>query len=163
MGKAENIKRAKKLKEAKRQREQGASIAAGLGSSSRILQERNAKRGVETRLNKDSVKYSELLQEFVDPLLDSQNDSSTVKLKFAFGVHAWNAATVREKSEEAYLLAKREFFKTTPYVPGMEQLFEEMVDRKREKFSEHKNIIVDFEIKKIHGTDYHLTVATAPL
>ena len=50
-----------------------------------------------------------------------------------------------------------------PGVPAIEQLFDEMVKRKEEEFSEYKNIIADFEIKKIKGLDYDLTVATTPL
>lgn len=163
MGKADNIKRAKKLKDAKRKREQDALIAAGLGPASKTLQERNAKNGVETRLNNGKVKYSELLKEFVHPIISPEDDISIVRTKYVFGAHAWNAATLREKSEDVYQLAKRDFTKTLSDAPEVEQLFDELVKRKQEEFLEFKNIIADFEIKKTRGLDYDLTVATTPL
>lgn len=163
MGKADNIKRAKRLKEAKRKREQDALIAAGLGPASKVLQERNVNSGIETRLNTGKIKYSELLKEFVHPIVSDTDDISIVRTKYTFGAHAWNAATLREKSEEVYQLAKKDISTIMPNVPEIEQLFDEMVKRKQEDFFEFKNIIADFEIKKIRGLDYDLTVATTPL
>ncbi|MFO0477954.1 MAG: hypothetical protein ACK50L_04125 [Bacteroidota bacterium] len=163
MGKADNIKRAKKLKEAKRKREQDALIAAGLGPASKALLERNTNTGVETRLNTGKIKYSELLKEFVHPIVSETDDISIVRTKYTFGAHAWNAATLREKSEEVYQLTKKDISSIMPDTPEIEQLFDEMVKRKQEEFSEFKSIIADFEIKKIRGLDYDLTVATTPL
>ncbi|MDI9364224.1 MAG: hypothetical protein QM541_04680 [Flavobacterium sp.] len=163
MGKADNIKRAKRLKDAKRKREQDALIAAGLGPASKALQQRNASIGIETRLNTSKMKYSELLKEFVHPIVSETDDISIVIAKYTFGVHAWNAAILREKSEEVYQLAKKDISLTMPHAPQIEQLFDEMVKRKQEEFSEFKKLIADFEIKKIRGLDYDLTVATMPL
>jgi hypothetical protein len=163
MGKADNIKRAKKLKEAKRKREQDALISAGLGPASKVLQERNSNGEVEIRLNNGKVKYSELLKAFVNPIVSESDDISIVRTKYLFGVHAWNAATLREKSEEVYQLAKKDVSSIMPNVTEIEQLFDEMVKRKQEEFSEFKNIIADFEIKKIRGLDYDLTVAATLL
>jgi hypothetical protein len=163
MGKPENRKRAKRLKEAKRKREQDALINAGLGPASKTLQERSAKNGIETQLNNGKVKYSELLKEFVHPIVSETDDISIVRTKYTFGAHAWNAATLREKSEEVYQLAKKDMVNIMPNVPELEQLFDEMAKRKQEEFSEYKNIIADFEIKKIRGLDYDLTVATTTL
>jgi hypothetical protein len=76
----------------------------------------------------------------------------------------WNISILREKSEEVYQLAKKDIARIMPfYASEIEQLFDEMVKRKQEKFFEYKNIIADFEIRKIRGLDYDLTVATNPL
>ncbi|MEO6904174.1 MAG: hypothetical protein ABI315_13630 [Bacteroidia bacterium] len=163
MGKADNIKRAKRLKEAKRKREQDALITSGLGPASKIVQERNAKKGIEIRLNNGKIKYSALLKEFVHPIVSDQDDISIVKTKYMFGVQAWNSAILREKSEKLYLLAKKDISKIIPDAPEVDQLFDELVKRKQEEFSEYKNIFTDFEIKKLRGLDYDLTVATTPL
>lgn len=163
MGKTDNIKRAKRLKEAKRKREQDALIAAGLGPAGKALQQRNINSGIETQLNTGKIKYSELLKEFVHPIVSETNDISILKIKYIFGAHAWNAATLREKSEDVYQLAKKDISLIMPDTPEIEQLFDEMVKRKQEEFSEFKNIIADFEIKKIRGLDYDLTVATTTL
>ena len=163
MGKTDNIKRAKKLREAKRKREQDALIAAGLGPAGIALQKRTALNGGETIINQGTIKYSELLKAFVHPIILESDDIAVIKTKYTFGAHAWNAATMREKSEEIYQLAKKDFTSISPNAPEVGQLFDEMAKCKQEEFSEYKNIIADFEIKKIRGLDYDLTVATIPL
>lgn len=163
MGKTDNIKRAKKLKEAKRKRDQDALIATGSGSAGKALQERNAKKGIETQLNNGRVKYSDLLKEFVHHIVSPEDDISIIRTKYTFGAHAWNAATMREKSEDVYQMAKKDIQQIIPDFPEIEQLFDELAKRKQDEFSEFKNIIVDFEIKKIRGLDYNLTVSTTPL
>ena len=163
MGKTENIKRAKRLREAKRKREQDALIAAGAGTAGIALQKRTALNGGETIINESKIKYSELLKAFVHPIVGVNDDITIIKTKYTFGAHAWNAATIREKNEELYQLAKKNLSTIMPGDPEITQLFEEMVKRKQEEFSEFKNIIADFEIKKIRGLDYDLTVATTLL
>lgn len=163
MGKADNIKRARKLKQAKRKREQNALIAAGLSPAGKTLMERNGRNGFKTIVNSGKIKYSELLKEFVQPIVTEEDDISIIKRKYTFGAYVWNAATVKEKNEEAYHLAKKDISKLIPGDMHIEVLFDEMVKRKQEEFSQYKNIIADFEIKKIDGPDYDLTVATLPL
>lgn len=127
------------------------------------LQQRNANNGIETKLNNGKIKYSDLLKEFVHPIMSETDDISIVRKKYAFGVLTWNAATLKEKSEEIYQNSKSDISSIMPDTPEIEQLFDEMVKRKQEEFSEFKSIIVDFEIRKTRGLDYDLTVATTPL
>ena len=162
MGKAENIKRAKRLKDAKRKREQDALLAAGIGPSGVAIQKRADLAGDKITINQDKVKYSELLTEMVYPILTATDDIRVVKTKYIFAVHAWNAAVMKEKSDKLYQLAKKELTAAIPGISAMGELFDEMVKRKEEEFPAYKNIIVDFEIKKIRGIDYDVTVATMP-
>jgi hypothetical protein len=99
MGKSDNIKRAKRLKEAKRKRELDALIQEANGPASIELRKRNASNGTETQINKGKVKNSDLLKQFVHPLLLDTDSLEEVKGKFMFAILAWNAATVREISE----------------------------------------------------------------
>ena len=140
MGKADNIKRAKLLKQAKRQREHDALLAAGLSPSGLAVKERTALNGGTTIINQGPIKYSELLESFVQPIISGDDDITAVKTKYTFGAQVWNAATIRERSEEKYQLAKNEFTKIAQNVPEMGQVFDEMVKRKQEKFSEYKNL-----------------------
>ncbi|MCX6238220.1 MAG: hypothetical protein NTY07_11810 [Bacteroidia bacterium] len=163
MGKADNIKRAKKLKEAKRKREQDALIAAGLGPAAKTLKQRNDEKGITTIINQGKIKYSELLNSFVAPILEEADDISIIRTKFALGVFAWNAAILRDRDEEAFRKVKKEILELTPDIMEIEQLFDEMVKAKMEEYKEFTNIITDFEIKRSRGIDYDLTVATTPL
>jgi hypothetical protein len=163
MGKAENIKRAKRLREAKRKREQEALVAAGLGPASKKLQERNAEKGIKVQLNTGKVKYSELLKEFVLPIVSPKDDISIIRKKYSFGAVVWNVAVLKEESEEIYQSVKKDVIENLPDDPRGRELFDELEKRKLEKFSEYKNIIADLEIEKIKGGDYDITVATVPL
>ena len=163
MGKLDNIKRAKRLKEIKRKREQDVLIKSGQGPSSIAIRKRAELNGGATVLNQDKIKYSELLESFVHPIVKEEDPIDIVRTKYTFGAHAWNAAIMKEKNEELYLLAKKDLASIIPNVPEIELLFEEMIKRKQEEFADYKNIIADFEIKKLRGHDYDLTVATTQL
>jgi hypothetical protein len=162
MGKSENIKRAKKLKEAKRKREQDALIEGGLGPAAKVLQERSQQNGLATTLNTGKIKYSEVLKKFVSPIITPSDDISIVKTKYTFCSHAWNASLLKEKNEELYLKVKKEILEILPKDPTIDEFFEEMVKRKLELFSEYNVMFGDIEIRKIRGLDYDLTVATLP-
>jgi|GEM_PF-970463 len=163
MGKTDNIKRAKRLKEAKRQREQDALIAAGLGPAGQIIRERSENQNAKYIHNIGSVKYSELLKEFVSTIIDDTDDIATLKSKFLFGSFVWNAAIMKDVNEDVYNSAKNEVLSLGPNFPDIDVMFETMALRKKMEFAEYTNIIMDVEIKKIRGLDYDLTVATSPL
>lgn len=163
MGRAENIKRAKKLTEAKRKREQIAKVNEGLGPASFELKQRISKNGIEIQSNKGKIKFSELLQEFVQPFISDYDDISVVRDKFTIGVHAWNTANAKIKMKEIYQFAKADIIKIVPGIPNVEQIFDKMIERKQKKYPEYNTFFADFEIKKIHGDDYDLSVATTTL
>ncbi len=163
MGKAENIKRAKLLKEAKRKREKEALDAAGIGPAGRALLKRNQKSGIESIQNTGKIKYSALLEEFVKPILTSTDDLEVIKTKYFFGILAWNAAILKRKSQKEYLKTKKAAFEPIEHIREAEILFDELVTRKEDEFGEYQSLILDIEIKKIRGNDYDLTVATTPM
>jgi hypothetical protein len=160
MGKADNIKRAKKIKEAKRKREQDAIIAAAEGPAGQVMRSRIVKNGFKTKLNDEPVKYSELLKLFVQPIIMNTDNFSIIRTKYLFAVHVWNTVIMRERSEDLYQMAKKDLLKLSGNQTDFEELFNEMEKRKKEEFNEFKNIIADMEIKKIRGLNYDLTVAT---
>ena len=166
MGKTDNIKRAKRLKEAKRKREQDALIAAGLGPAGLELRKKKHHDGIEFRHNKGKVKYSELLSEFVAPIIENIDDAKILKSKYIFGSFVWNAAILKEINESEYFKIKNQVCSLgldMLDMPEIENLFEEMAVRKQMEFSEYTYLIMDVELKKIRGHDYDLTVATSPI
>jgi hypothetical protein len=160
MGKAANIKRAKMLKEAKRKREQEALLAASLGPGSIAIQKRTEASGMKLIPNESGIKYSELLKEFMEPYMDADDPIDVIRSKYGFGILAWNVALKKEAGEEEYLRFKNEITAGLPAYAFFKDLFEELVARKLEKFGHFNKTIADYEIKKIRGQDYHLTVAT---
>ncbi len=163
MGRNNNIKRAKRLKEAKRKRELEALISSGNGPGAEEIRKRSESKGGLVLPNDTKIKYSELLKSFVYPLLESQDKIDIIKTKYTIGATIWNAALMREKSEEAFQLSRKKFISGIPEWPEFELLFDTMVKRKQEEFAEYKNIIVDFEIIQMRGLDYELSVATSTM
>ena len=163
MGKKENIKRAKRLREAKRQKEREILSERGLGPAGIALKEKMESEGNITQINQGKVKYSELLRLFVHPTVSHTDDISIIKTKYFFGSFAWNTAIIKEKSHEEYIVAKNTALSALRNIPEAEQLFDEMVKRKEDDFAAYKNIIVNLEIKRIHQHDYELSVVTSPL
>ncbi|MDP2365477.1 MAG: hypothetical protein Q8M94_17120, partial [Ignavibacteria bacterium] len=162
-GKANKLKRIRRIKEAKLKREQELLADSGLNPASVELRKRAEKAGLIVRNNQSKIKYSELLKYFVLPFIGEEDDFNIVRTIHAMGAAAWNAAIMKEKSEENYLRVKKGLDSVIPKIPEIELMFEEMVQRKQDEFAEYKNIIVDFEIKKISGTDYHLSVGTTQI
>lgn len=160
MGKANKLKRIRRLKEVKLKREQELLADSGLDPASVELRKRAETAGLIVRNNQSEIKYSELLGYFVHPFIGEVEDFDIIRTIHAMGIAAWNAAIMKDKSEENYLRAKKELDSVIPKIPEIELIFEEMMQRKQDEFSEYKNIIVDFEIKKISETDYHLSVGT---
>ena len=163
MGKNNNIKRAKRLKQAKRKRELDALISSGNGPGAEEIRKRAESKGGLVLLNDKRIKYSELLKSFVYPLIESHDKIDIIKTKYTIGATIWNAATMREKSEEVFQLSRMKFISGIPDWLGLELLFDSMVKRKQEEFAEYKNIIVDFEIRQMKGLDYELSVATSTM
>ncbi len=161
MGRNDNIKRAKKLKEAKRKREQEAMIDSGQGPAQSEIKKRVTSQGAEVRLNKSPVKYSNLLKDFAEPFLEKEDSINDLKTKLFFGIHVWNAAIMKERNNEVYLKLRHDTLSVLRDIQEGEKVFDNMVKRKEDKFAEYKNFIVDFEIKKMKGVDYELSVATS--
>jgi hypothetical protein len=162
MGKADNIKRAKKLKDAKRKREQIAMIAAGHGPASQTLQKRISDSGSQIIANTGKIKYSELLTDFIQPILTNSDDIETIKTKLKISVLAWNTSMQMKNDGEVYKFVKQDVLSKMDDPLKSYKMFDKMIARKNQMFIEFTNLITDFEIRKIRGFDYDLTVATTP-
>lgn len=154
MGKADNIKRARKLKEAKKQRERETLRAEGHDTGSIEIQKRAE---TKVQLNETGAQYSQLLEEFAQPLLETGDTAEVLKSKYNLAVLAWNAALKKEDDEAGYQQLKTNLL-AKPGFARFANWFEEMVTRKAEKFADHKQVIADFAVKKVKDK-YQLTVA----
>ncbi len=160
MGKANKLKRSRRLNSAKLQQEQKTLACSELVPSSIELIRRAKKFGITARVNNSTTKYSELIKLFVHPIINAKDDDEIMKTKYAFGILVWNTAIMQEKSSDYYLQFKKNILSIIPNEPYFGLLFEEMLKKKQEAFNEYKNIIVDFEIRKRQGNYYDLSVVS---
>ncbi|HMG16692.1 MAG TPA: hypothetical protein VK590_14640 [Saprospiraceae bacterium] len=153
MGKSDNIKRARRLKEAKQKREQDIILRQ------RILNDPES--GVIIQ-NKSKVKYSELFTSFVSYIIDEEDSFEIIKLKYFLAMNAWNLSVIKEFKPDMYDEIKRDIYPMIERETGIE-LLEEMQEHKKDKYSEYKVLFESFDIKKIHGFDYNVTVVVVPV
>lgn len=163
MGKAENRKRAKRLKEAKREREQKALIEAGLGPAGQEITRRSLSHGVELKMNIGKVKYSELIKKLVSPYITSKDDINDLKHKFTVGVCAWNLALLSQVNEEDAKAAKENLIKLASETPEVLPLIDKVMSYKLEIFPDDKSLIADYEIRETRGKHFDFTVTTTRL
>ena len=87
---------------------------------------------------------------FITPYLEKKDNIDQTIMKFILATHAWNTAIISELSVEDFKRAKEkiENFRIKPYLSLIQIELEGLVKRKKDKFAEFNDIIVDFEIKK---------------
>lgn len=159
MGKSDNIKRAKKLKEAKRQREKEAMVAAGIVKPSGSLIKKIKDAGDIVLQNTSSLKFSQILQDFVSIILNEEdvNNISNLESKLIFASQAWNAAVFKEAYEAEYFLNRKDFLDKFNGLPEVEKMFDELVKRKQEDFAEFKILYGELELKETKKAGLVLT------
>jgi len=153
LGKTDNIKRAKRLKEAKRKREQDITL--------RQRTINDSESGVIIQ-NKNKVKYSELLTSFVSYIIDEEDSFEIIKLKYFLAMNAWNLSVIKEFKPDMYDEIKRDIYPMIEKETGIE-LLEEMKQYKNDEYSEYKVLFESFDIKKIRGFEYNVTVVVVPV
>src|SRR5699024_6330442 len=113
--------------------------------------------------NKEEIRYAQVLKKYVHPLIEAEDSISTVQEKFAFGVHTWNATSVKAKNPEMFKQAKQQVAQKTTNLSQATELFDEMVKFKEEEFTQYQRVFIDFEVLGTSGSDYDITVASADL
>ena len=108
------------------------------------------------------VKMSEVLEDFVEPYLESTETKESMRRLLTLGTIAWNLALSPESERQGVidrvfnddLLGGDKKLKAE-----IQGLIEELITRKNRYFSENRRMIVDFELKEL-GNDYHISVAS---
>ena len=164
MGKADNLKRAKKLKEAKREREMGVSKPSAIDPASSALKKRLEASGNKVVPYNGEVKYSDVLDDFATPLLEDDDSTDQLKVKLTFCVFAWNIGLLKQKGDDkAYqdgIDAMPSFILKSP---ESKDFFYKMVQRKLDFFGDYKRMIIDFEVRPASENENYITVATVPI
>lgn len=161
MGKTDNIRRAKKLKEAKRKREFDAELQKSMDNDLQMLSDKyNLNGGQLVIKNKSPLKYSAIILDYLKPFLSVQDVESETKLKIAIGIYAWNVAVEQQLNidSEKEVIVFREMLDK---IEISQALFNDLLSHKKANFSDHEFIVSDFTIGKIVGGQVQLSVVVA--
>ncbi len=111
---------------------------------------------------KGEVKMSEVLEEFVEPYLPEANGLEQQQMVFEMAIIAWNLAILPAHKRQSALedmfnnlmKDKRAIVKR-----DLNNLIDEMVQRKLELFPNNRRYIIDFQLEDA-GDQFHLSVAS---
>lgn len=108
------------------------------------------------------VKMSEVLENFVEPYLDTaSNHDQRLKL-LGIAVFAWNLALLPENKQQPELdkiVTELTRWQGRQMKQDVRKILEEMMERKRDFFAQHQRYILDFELKE-RRHDFHLSVVS---
>ncbi len=104
------------------------------------------------------VKYSKLLEQFMNPFMDDFKDYEYIEDILEFAINAWNTANINSLIPiEDIEKAMNSIEQNKEYV----LLIKRMIAHKEENFKTYTNFIVDFELKEVNdGGDPILSVVT---
>ena len=156
MGRNENIKRMKKMRSEKRNRNQVSSLESKLDAiaaeATNSLLKKIAPYNIVTT-NKGPIKYSEVLKDFVSPYMIKCRDFNAAKKLLTIGAMVWNLAHIKQsKGNKAYENTIKELeieFKNSEIgfkVADISDFLMELIDRKIKYFSHHKILYNNVEI-----------------
>ncbi len=108
--------------------------------------------------NNGGVKYSDLLKDFIKPFENNFPKDYEFEDIIEFSIHTWNFANINK------IMPPEEFEELTssPDMSARENdLFQNMLEFKEEKFREYDQYILDYEIEEEGNAEVKITVETA--
>ena len=103
------------------------------------------------------VKYSKLLEQFMNPFMNEFEDYEFIEDIFEFAISAWKFGNIKS------FVPKEEFEKASYSIQDDEVgiLLNKMIDYKVANFKGYENVIIDYELKEVNaGEDPILSVIT---
>ena len=111
---------------------------------------------------KGAIKMSEVLQQFVEPYLDTVHNLKQCKALLSLAAIAWNAAVMPESEQKTILdtfLEQQLSSQDAETQQEVTQMITELITRKNQHFSHIKRLIMDFDVKQF-GQRYDISVAS---
>lgn len=108
------------------------------------------------------AKMSEVLEEFIEPYLDTATNSHDRKILVGMAVTAWNLALMPASKRQPLI---KEFIldvvgKGDPRASQeIKDIINELIDRKLEIFPDNQRFIVEFQLQETRN-QFHLSVAS---
>jgi hypothetical protein len=107
-------------------------------------------------------KMSDVLEDFIEPYMDSVEGEDAYRKLLTLATLAWNAALLPEDRRKDMIddvLSKGLPLGSDELGAGLRSIVEAMIERKEAHFSSNRRAIISFELQD-RGEDYHLTVAS---
>ncbi len=111
------------------------------------------------------AKMSEVLEEFVEPYLDTAQNRSQRETLIGIAVIAWNLALLPINEREpiiAKVIAEAVDQKDTLAKQDTREVIDELIARKLEFFPENQRFIVEFQLQETRN-HFHLSVASTQM
>jgi hypothetical protein len=162
MSKAGNKKRAKLLRQRKKERERQTLLNAAMQKDQEFLHEKVEKENIkiiDRALLGRKEKISSLLIEMIEPVLYTASDEEEARGIVSMGISAWNCGIIKQLFGEEKLEAALKKFKGKKYSEER-QLLDEYIDIKCNKYSLYNDYITDFKISFEIDGSMNLTVLT---
>jgi hypothetical protein len=157
--KTKNRKRAKMLRQRKKQREaRQNNEVIGKSVLEKRLKQNYKDIDIQFRDKNPEVKISDLVINLVAPLMDEALSFDEEKNVAGLGVAAWNLGIIRAlKGEKEMLKSLEENHIKLPN--DVKKLLLEYAEKKYIEYPEYNQFIYDYEFKYISKKQNHLTVA----
>lgn len=162
MSKADNIKRAKLLRQQKKEREKQTLLNKQLQKDQQILREKAEKENmkiIDRSLLGRKEKISTVLLEMIKPVLFTARDEEDVKGIVSLGVVAWNCGIIKQTMGEEKLRDALKEFKSRENSEERKLLYE-YIKIKCNQYGQYNDIITDFQISFERDGKMNFTVLT---
>ncbi len=108
------------------------------------------------------AKMSEVLENFVEPYIDSVKTRSEHEKLFGIAIIAWNLALMSPNKQQSMLdrFITQDLAASDPLIQqDTKKFIDELIARKQALFADNKRYIVDFQLQDM-GKEFHLSVAS---
>jgi hypothetical protein len=159
MGKAKNRKRAKMLRERKKEQEAlQVKKSPGIKEIETRLTKLHGEKGVKIQNTNSPKKISNLVIEMIEPLKKSARSFNAEQNIIGLGIMAWNLGIIKTfRGEEEMLKAIDQFGMELPV--DYKNLLLEYAEIKCSKYADYDQLIHDYEYKSVNKKNNNLTVA----
>lgn len=108
------------------------------------------------------ISYSNLLLQFIEPILDGTEDEEAFMTKANMGKIAWNFCVSDQAELSIDHQMKTILKKMLPVNPQAKQILDQLVIRKQTRFAQYDQVIFDIEIRTQPDGSKTFYVESAP-
>ncbi|MBM3404142.1 MAG: hypothetical protein FJY10_04550 [Bacteroidetes bacterium] len=162
MSKSDNIKRAKLLRQRKKEREKQALLNDNLLKDQQLLREKAEKENVkivDRSILGGKEKISTVLLEMIKPVFFTAQDEEDARGIVSMGVVAWNCGIIKQTLGEDKLEDAMRTFKSKED-SWERNLLNEYIEIKCNQYSQYNDFITDFQLSFERDGRMNFTVLT---